>query len=420
MQRIALAVMTVAFVLTAQVQSARWVAPARAAVESEYKVEGLCSDVVAVADVEELVGDSEGGIAFNGDKLFVNKDGGVGVLQRTDLTGGVANEDLDGDYQQALVTDLETGTAYVLDYNEEADDTVANLLEIDNDADLVDGAVTELSASIELPNDDAALFNGYGRVVLLNELTGVVYDVEIATGTVTEYTTLPVGSPVLEDMEGNESALEYGVAEYFDGAIWLVYPVSGSNTKEHPDRIVRMNALTGETQDVWRSPKGEGNEDSDMAEVWGMGDDPSFIVDPATHRWYLSTEYGSDNLWIADQFPDYSSYDEPVAVLTTSEDCELTVDPYITPRGRSALVGVTDEYKNTMSRWSWLRCSESGAGTTDKPSDCRMVVRKNGRGSQMENAPYRLKGVDRRMGFMRVAVYSGGTWYYSAAYDLSQ
>lgn len=90
-------------------------------------------------------------------------------------------------------------------------------------------------------------------------------------------------------------------------------------------------------------------------------------------------------------------------------------DPSIMSAGGRKLIGSTVEFANARVRWVWMRCTNAGeAGVARRlPRDCSVVQRGTGLGGSLSRKPYRMSGIERNL---RLAIYSGGTWHYSATY----
>ena len=373
-------------------------------------------------DVDDLIGDSQGGIATCGDNVLVNKDDGVGVYTQEDLTFVAVAPD-DDDWADALTSDLETGVAYTFgdDYG-----TFTQLYEINCTTGAVLGTGIALSSTIEIDSEYyPAIFAGYGRIVVFaGDADGTLYNIDLATGNVTTLAMLCDDAGIagcnendfVRYREGTESSYSgSGVAEYFDGQVHLLYRHSGNGTAGNPDALKRYSVTDDSYTTVFAAPEGSDACDSGYEYEWG--DDFSFAIDVSRGLLFTNTEYGYEFPWVTDVLESACDYDEPVVAYGLSAIGFGGEDPSISAIGSTRLVGSTTEFANDRVRWAWLRCTRDGdAGTSSRlPLGCRIAARGAGLGSSLERRAYRLSAADRRSRYMRVAIYADGEWHYSSA-----
>lgn len=100
------------------------------------------------------------------------------------------------------------------------------------------------------------------------------------------------------------------------------------------------------------------------------------------------------------------------------------VCPAITEVGANRVTGAPGtDHTTELATYTWLRCRNEGEALESRraPIDCRVIrssMRSNA--ARMANAPYRITGVDRVWGYLRLAVTVGRTTYYSGTYDLNR
>jgi hypothetical protein len=95
---------------------------------------------------------------------------------------------------------------------------VTHLLELDGQTGALNGNQVELSTPVSLNNGngDIGLFAGYGRVVL--HTGSRVYSIFVPSGIVED-----LGYMDSPDHAYSENWAYWGVAEFFNNAVWLVY-----------------------------------------------------------------------------------------------------------------------------------------------------------------------------------------------------
>jgi alpha-tubulin suppressor-like RCC1 family protein len=129
---------------------------------------------------------------------------------------------------------------------------------------------------------------------------------------------------------------------------------------------------------------------------------------------------------------DNSNQNEPTLVIgghvwmvvarTDTSNCgtlDATVCPTITDAGSGKLIGAPGSAAmSTPARYTWLSCRVAGAGTTNRPSDCRAGKTVTSTGARFSRMAYRISLADRRSGYLRLAVQVRGTTYYSGTFDV--
>ena len=213
---------------------------------------------------EPITGDDRGGIAVSSSRVFVTGDETTGRLALGDLSGGAA---LANRYD-ALVSDLKTETVYNLGNGStlitSAGGTVTTLIELNATTGAATGRRVTLSSPIPLPpaNGRVGLFAGYERVVIHNGTR--VYNILLPSGAVADLGTMPP-----PPHRFSESWAYWGVAEFFDGAIHLVYGRDFFT-------ISRTRVPDGAT--------------STLLYYQSLGDIASLTVSPLNDRWYFHYE----------------------------------------------------------------------------------------------------------------------------------
>ena len=379
-------------------------------------------------DVRSDIDDSRGGIAVCGSNVLVRKDDGTGIYDSDDF--GAFVEGPDEDYSDTLITDMETGVAYAFDWDGDFPATFEKLYEVDCETGEITEEGIDLQTDLVVNNNynKPGLFSGYGRVVVYSgDVDGNLYNIDLATGAVTEIAELcpeegfECFHPYVVGREDNEGRFEFGVAEYFDDQAHLVYMHSGDNSVEDPDALKRFSVDSETVTVIFAGPEGTDCSEGESRN-FGMGDDFSFVADPAHNKIYSNTEYGNYSPWASGVIGG-CSYAEPVIAYSAVfcyEECSAGDDPSITAIGATRLIGSTSTFSSDRVRWAWLSCRASGDGGTDArvPLGCRTVARGSGLGSSLERRAYRVTAQDRRHRYMRVAIYADGAWHYSSTHSL--
>ncbi len=229
----------------------------------DFQVTELSALGCRVVEHDAVTGDDRGGIAVSTTHVFYTGDWATGRFDLEDLFGGTSV----GRQYDALMSDLATGVVYSLGDGETPiaapGGTVTNLLEIDGRTGALTGTAIELSMAIPA-SEPTGIFAGYGRVVL--HTGGVVYDVALPSGEVTDLGVMPA-----PPFYACESWAFWGVAEHFGGSIHLVY------RQDSEPKVVRTRVPDGETTTAATF--------SDLADMC------SLTVSPLLGRWYFHHEF---------------------------------------------------------------------------------------------------------------------------------
>ncbi len=266
----------------------------------EFKITALLTNNSKVVDHETLTGDDRGGIAISTSQAFVTGDSATARFAATGLTGGISL----GMVRDSLCTDLRTETVYLLGNGStpltSTGGTVTTLIELNASTGVPSGVVVPLSQAFTMASG-SGIFSGYGRIVVH---TGTaVYDIYLPTGTVTARG--PMTRPAWYT---SESWAIWGVAEYFEGALYLTYRELSTS------RIVRARVPDGQV--------------SVVATFSNLSDLASFVVSPSRNRWYFHYESGGqfgglyETLGYADAQFSFVSTNPPVI---TSQPSSQTV-----------------------------------------------------------------------------------------------
>jgi len=223
----------------------------------EFRIMDLGTDATVV-DHDFLTGDDRGGIALTDSLVFVTGDHGTARFRSEDLTEGMQLNTL----HDGLVSDLRTRHTYVF-----TPGNVTELIQLDPATGLLTGEVIRLSQAIPTFGNIAGVFSGFGRAVIRSGPGGEAYEILLPEGTVINH-----GYQPLDDVFYSESWAIWGVAEFFDGQLYLAY-------RSNSQAIVRRRLGSSVS-----TPIREFSHLSDLA---------SFTVDPYRGRWYFHHEGGS-------------------------------------------------------------------------------------------------------------------------------
>ncbi len=271
---------------------------------SKFKIESLTasSSNRTAIEMASYTGDDRGGIGLSASKVFLRGDSYLGNFNKSDLSSPATQPGatvFDG-----IVSDLKTMTAYVFDYGSA---NFTKLTQLDQTTGAVPGSPTVITLSSSIPVNGGEIYSGYGRVVYRNT-NGTVYDIDLPSGTVYNRGTVAV------NRNWTENWASWGVAEFFDGELWLAIANSSN--------IVRYKVSDGTSQTILTTT--------------GMSDIASFIVDPVSQRWYFHYE-GYATVFAF-------GYDETLgfapAVITTTPAITLTPSSTLT-NANSLSIGVT-------------------------------------------------------------------------------
>lgn len=218
-----------------------------------------------VIDHDAITGDDRAGIAVGFDRVFVTGDRTTGSFNLIDIEGGISL----GTRYDSIFSDLSTGAIYSFAFDGapylDNQPTINQLLEIDQQTGDFSGSVIHLSRPIPMTNSLSGVFSGAGRVALYNN--NGVFDINLATGYVRPFQELE--RPAWVDTEGWAT---WGVAEHFDGDLYLTYHATGQNLNQ----IRRTRVSDGFTETV-----------STFDNLGFMG---NWTISPLTNRWYFHNE----------------------------------------------------------------------------------------------------------------------------------
>lgn len=234
--------------------------------EEELPLVALTAQDCSIIDHEQITGDDRGGIGLAGEHLFYTGDRSTGRFSLDLSESSTLHVRLDG-----LISDLATGKLYSLvDGNFlflGFGGIATSLLEIDPETGLPTGDPIPLSQPIDLINeitDDVGIFSGRLRGVLHTGDRAFV--VRFATGEVEEINP----APPLTNHAFCENWAYWGIAEFFEGEIFVSYP-------DNPGRRIRRTGLlSGET--------------TTLAFFDDISDMCSFIISYEKERWYFHYE----------------------------------------------------------------------------------------------------------------------------------
>ncbi|HTG44978.1 MAG TPA: hypothetical protein VK633_10650, partial [Verrucomicrobiae bacterium] len=180
-----------------------------------WRINSLSTLASQVVDHETLSGDDRGGIAVSSSQVFYSGDSSTVRFSAGNLTGGASL----GRIYAGLVSNLRTETVYTLANGPNPvsgdDARVTALMALHPITGTLTTNRIELNPPIALESD-TGIFASYDAVILY---TGQrVYRIDLASGNVLDLGTLPAFPHA-----SCESWAYWGVAEFFDGAVHLVY-----------------------------------------------------------------------------------------------------------------------------------------------------------------------------------------------------
>lgn len=231
----------------------------------DFQILTLETSGAAVVDHNALTGDDHGGIAVSTDRVFVTGDSATSRHALADLSGGASL----GRVSDGLCGDIGTGTVFVLAHNGveiSGGGTVSQLIMLNPQTGALTGNIIQLSTSLVMSGSYNGVFSGNGRVVLYNGTR--MFDILVPSGVVNDLGPMPRPS-----WQSSETWASWGVAEYFNGELWVAYRSSGGQS------IVRTRVPDGQTQTI--------------ATFTNLSDMASWTVSPGTGRWYFHHEYSS-------------------------------------------------------------------------------------------------------------------------------
>jgi YVTN family beta-propeller protein len=310
-----------------------------------FKINSLTTSNIRALEVVSQTGDDRGGIALTTDRALLTGDSGMGRFNLADLTGGVRAVSQNSTWMDGIVTDIKTLKSYAFNVNATRTGNLTTLTQLDPLTGLLSSTVVTLSSPIPMANS-SMIFAGYSRVAIWTG--GVLYDISMPSGQVTNYGVLTIPS-----RQSSENWASWGVIEYFSGQLHLVY---NSNTTT----ISRMNVATGAVSTVFTNSSGF----SDMA---------SFVVNPRSNRWYFHYEgragafnFGSDEtLGYADATFNIGGLPpEPITNLSVSTRSSTAVLSWEAPLdGPTPTDYVIQSSTDGGATWRWVNDGVSTSTT---------------------------------------------------------
>lgn len=276
-----------------------------AAATDIFTVTSLTTDSAVYVDANDLAGDDDGFLGVTGTKFLFSGDAATVAYDLSDM-GNATVTDVDNDFEDNnwLFSDLKTQTSYYFIAEQPGEPEIYEMTGFQplDQAGNVIGDVIALSEMVTIGNEESdacTIFaSGYGRVVIWDGCLGVLYDIELPTGTVTTITDAATfadyaaSTPLLLDYwEVDNYVAQHGVAE-FDGSNIQILAVA-ENASEYPLGIYRYDV-----QDPAAAP----------TELLSFGPDPDtyyldmwkFTVSPATNQWCSGSEGGWDAIVVDD------------------------------------------------------------------------------------------------------------------------
>jgi len=234
-----------------------------------FRILELTDQNSAVIDHNNASGDDRGPIAVGAVNMYYAGDSGTAAINLDDISQVTrVGSTVDG-----LVSDLETEQVYIFGNGSQlitsfASVPATSLLGVNEATGAVDPSLRiDLSMPILLREggSQSGIFAGYGRILI--HTGSRVYNISLPSGAV-----LDLG-PMNEPSHTFSEAWAYwGVAEFFDGSLYMVYAQDFRN-------IVRTRVPDGETTTV--------------ATFSNLSDMASFSVSIPRNRWYFHHEGGS-------------------------------------------------------------------------------------------------------------------------------
>jgi uncharacterized repeat protein (TIGR01451 family) len=231
-----------------------------------FRVLALRTNGFITVEQSGVSGDDRGAIAVSSNFVFYTGDNTTARWNIDTLGGGAGI----GRMADGLVTDLLTETLYSLgngDTELPFGGIITSLLEL-TPAGALTGRRINLSEPIPATGDfgQVGVFSGRGRVVIHNRVNA--YSIAIPSGIVTD-----LGPGQILFPSGSESWAFWGVAEYYNGAIHLLY-VDGRNGPRQ--NIIRLNLQSGTVTTV--------------ARFANLSDMAVFTISPSRSRWFFHYE----------------------------------------------------------------------------------------------------------------------------------
>src|SRR4051812_12302835 len=236
-----------------------------------FRLLSLRTNGFVAFEVNTIVGDDRGGMAVSSNSVFLNGDNGTAHWRKSDL----ASSSRTSQRFDALISDLRTEKAYTL-----ANDAgvltgsgpITALLELDDSGNVTSTRIDFSTPITFTGNGSAGFFAGYGRAIIVDN--NRAYNVDIPSGVTTDLGPVDISSHQFsENFSFNDAC--WGVAEYFDGELSLVYAQSSL-------AIVRTRIGDNAISDVARFSNSS----------QGISDMASFTFSPSLSRWFFHYEGG--------------------------------------------------------------------------------------------------------------------------------
>jgi hypothetical protein len=263
-----------------------------------FRVTGLSTGATSLGYFGTFGGDNRSGIALSSTHLFYTAYGSTMRFLADDLSGSVPL----GRVEDGLVSNLRTEQLYAIGdgTNQFLPDAtlISSLTELDGSTGLPSGGVITLSRPIVMQPFVGAIFAGFDRIVIHNGTA--VYNIELPSGEVTDLGIMPL--PLHQQCN---YGYFWGIAEYFDGAVHLVY-VQDSQT------IARSRVPTGLV--------------TTLATFDNAVNTCAITFSPSRNRWYLSSVTFQNAIYVA-AFAD-ATWDQPntLPIIAMEEAWEILED----------------------------------------------------------------------------------------------
>jgi len=235
-----------------------------------FRVLALRTNGFVALEANQITGDDRGGMAVSANSVFLTGDTATGRWRKQDL----ATASRTGQRYIALISDLQTEKAYAL-ANDVGPLTTAGtftaLAEFD-DAGVLTGNRINISTPLTIDSNlgSTGFFAGYGRVVIV--IQDHAFNIDIPSGNVTDLGF--VDTSFHHFSEDFTFSGFWGLAEYFNGDVFLVYAQDSAT-------IVRTRVRNSITTELARFGDTSGLGISDMA---------SFTFSPSLSRWFFHYE----------------------------------------------------------------------------------------------------------------------------------
>ena len=238
---------------------------------SSFRILSLSSANAHLVDHDALTGDDRAGIGASLFNIFITGDNHTARFG-LDLVNGTSLSNI----YDSIVGNLRTGTLYLMankngrptPSDTTSEGVISQLLELDPYTGLTNGNQITLSSPIAIggsygtTTNQAGVFSGYDRIVLHTRTN--VFSIALPSGQVTN-----LGAMAIPTHYPPESWAYWGVAEYYQGSVWLVYVVNNRT-------IARTRVPDGST--------------STLASFSNLGDMANITMALYSNRWYFHYE----------------------------------------------------------------------------------------------------------------------------------